>query len=751
MRYLITALLYLIMGVSFGQGEDILGCTVPQACNYDPTATINDGSCEFVSCLALGCTDMNACNYDPDAIFEDDTCEYSTCLDWGCTDLNACNYDPEAMLEDGSCDVLDAIDICGGDCLEDIDSDGICDDVDDCVGAYDECGVCNGDGAVYECGCSDIPEGDCDCNGDQLDALGVCGGYCAADVDVDGICDDVDDCVGALDECGVCNGPGLVYECGCSDIPEGDCDCDGNLLDALGVCGGFCAADVDVDGICDDVDDCVGALDECGMCNGEGIIEGYCDCDENILDALGVCGGNCEFDVDMDGLCDSEEIGCIHEIACNYDPIASIDDGTCIFNCPGCTDMLACNYDSYFLQEDGSCVYPGCTDMTSCNYDDSAGCDDNSCQYIDECGECGGTGTLGCAEPNACNYDSNADCNDMSCVFPGCTDDEACNFDQDAGCDDSSCDYATCVGCMYEFACNYNPLFTIADNNACEFGSCSGCTDIAACNYNPTVFDDDGSCEYCSCNDCLFGCINSEACNYNPNSISDDGTCLFFDECGECGGEGIPEDECDCYGNVLDSIGICGGDCISDINENQVCDIDEVFGCTYNLATNFNSEATADDGSCVYEECDLEIAYDIGYTDGVDSVVGNETYSCPSDLDGDGAVTTNDLLILLSSFGEYCEIVIEGCTSPTASNYDSDATDDDGSCIYPMECEGLIEHEGYEYSIVQIGDQCWFAENCRYLPEVSFSFSGDFTEPYYYVYDYQGTNVEAEETPRVDC
>ena len=32
--------------------------------------------------------------------------------------------------------------------------------------------------------------------------------------DADGICDDVDPCVGALDECGVCNGPGAIYECG---------------------------------------------------------------------------------------------------------------------------------------------------------------------------------------------------------------------------------------------------------------------------------------------------------------------------------------------------------------------------------------------------------------------------------------------------------------------------------------------------------------------------------------------------------
>ena len=84
-----------------------------------------------------------------------------------------------------------------------------------------------------------------------LDALGVCGGDCTADADADGICDDADDCVGAYDACGVCNGPGEIYECGCSDIPAGDCDCDGNQLDALGECGGDCTADADADGICE--------------------------------------------------------------------------------------------------------------------------------------------------------------------------------------------------------------------------------------------------------------------------------------------------------------------------------------------------------------------------------------------------------------------------------------------------------------------------------------------------------------------
>ena len=39
-----------------------------------------------------------------------------------------------------------------------------------------------------------------------------------------------------VDECGVCGGPGAVYECGCEDIPEGECDCDGNVLNECGEC-----------------------------------------------------------------------------------------------------------------------------------------------------------------------------------------------------------------------------------------------------------------------------------------------------------------------------------------------------------------------------------------------------------------------------------------------------------------------------------------------------------------------------------
>jgi len=45
-------------------------------------------------------------------------------------------------------------------------------------------------------------------------------GLCS-DADDDGICDDIDSCVGELDSCGICNGPGAIYDCGCDEMPEG--------------------------------------------------------------------------------------------------------------------------------------------------------------------------------------------------------------------------------------------------------------------------------------------------------------------------------------------------------------------------------------------------------------------------------------------------------------------------------------------------------------------------------------------------
>ncbi len=49
--------------------------------------------------------------------------------------------------------------------------------------------------------------------------------------------------------------------------------------------------------------------------------------------------------------------------------------------------------------------------------------------------------------------------------------------------------------------------------------------------------------------------------------------------------------------------------------------------------------------------------------------------------------------------------------------------------------------DGHIYNWVQIGDQVWMAENLAYLPAVSPPSSESYTEPYYYVYGYEGTSI----------
>ena len=91
----------------------------------------------------------------------------------------------------------------------------------------------------------------------------------------------------------------------------------------------------------------------------------------------------------------------------------------------------------------------------------------------------------------------------------------------------------------------------------------------------------------------------------------------------------------------------------------------------------------------------------------------------PTDTNFDGCTDLNDLLDILSAYGD--------CSVPA------------------FNCGDDIEHEDYVYSSVQIGEQCWFAENCRYLPVVSSPLLGSEEGglAYAYVYNYYGDDIEA--------
>jgi hypothetical protein len=90
---------------------DVFGCMDPIALNYNPFATIDDGSCIYqndsTGADIYGCMDPAALNYNFLATIDDGSCIYendSTVFDiYGCMDTAALNYDPLATIDNGSC------------------------------------------------------------------------------------------------------------------------------------------------------------------------------------------------------------------------------------------------------------------------------------------------------------------------------------------------------------------------------------------------------------------------------------------------------------------------------------------------------------------------------------------------------------------------------------------------------------------------------------------------------------------------
>ena len=107
-----------------------------------------------------------------------------------------------------------------------------------------------------------------------------------------------------------------------------------------------------------------------------------------------------------------------------------------------------------------------------------------------------------------------------------------------------------------------------------------------------------------------------------------------------------------------DALGVCGGDCAADVDDDGVCDTDEVPGCTDPEAINYDPNATDDDGSCEYDVACPGDFDDDGIIGVSDVLVALGDFGCAgvctADVDGDNIVGVSDILTMLSGFGLPC-------------------------------------------------------------------------------------------------
>lgn len=378
--------------------------------------------------------------------------------------------------------------------------------------------------------------------------------------------------------------------------------------------------------------------------------------------------------------------GCTDPYADNYDADAAFDDGTCEPVCypltismdAGCAPEEA----GWSLNPDGLGIAPGGVQAGTAEWNL---CLEEGCRdfvLVDLAADgwdsgCGpthltllvGTDTLyhadnpvfssaipielclppthliGCMEPQACNFNPEADgpgaC-DYSCY--GCTSTTACNYEPEATRNDATCIEAS--GCTHPAACNFD-LFALCDDGGCVFPD-----DGLDCDGNCLSgdVDGDGICD----GDEFAGCTHVDACNFTPGATEDDGSCFFPVEA-------WPDTDGDGFGDASDGAAqpFCGvpppgwvtipGDCNDasanfypgapfaplggDVNCDGFVSASELAPCASDL--NQDGLTAIDDLLGLLSEFGCQ-------------------FDCQQDVDGNGTVTSADLLILLAGFGTEC-------------------------------------------------------------------------------------------------
>lgn len=529
--------------------EDIEGCTNPAACNYDPDATTNDGSCDFSTCA--GCMDASACNYNSTAEIDDGSCTYP-----GCTTLFACNYDSSAGCNDGSC--------CFANCI-------------DLEMPFGFLAPALGINTMLYYTVTDNNTGEVVASGNNsAGTASMCLGASCYNCTITGA--NVDWTL-AADPTFILFGADYTIESG-----NGSATFDFILGDggATAGCTDSSACNYDADALCDNGTCCYSSCITIDMTDtyGDGWNNNFWVIENGGAEvATGTLEGGFEgadiaclepgcyqFSVDISQGIYTYEIGwSLAGIDLEPTGLSGGSSGTAEFTVAGGGDDM------------------GCTDSEACNYDADALCDDGSCCY-DHCVEMIVTDTYG----DGWNYATMTLTNQATgsaielTMEDGFTD--TLHLCLESGCYDVSVSEGIYPG---------EVGWTLSNNGSGTFGGAPysgyfmlgvsfGCTDSLACNFDASATCDDNTCEY-------PGCTDPHACNY--------------DECTSCGDMSLCEYAC--------------------------------LGCTYASATNYSPNATMDDGSCLFE-------------------VPPPPAGCQADLDGDGQVGVNDLLLVLADFGDSC-------------------------------------------------------------------------------------------------
>ena len=405
-------------------------------------------------------------------------------------------------------------------------------------------------------------------------------------------------------------------------------------------------------------------------------------------------------------------LGCTDANACNYDADATLDDGSCDFDCAGCTDETACNYNAAALIDDGSCDFScyGCTNPEACNYDPSATLDDGFCELpdpVEGCPTCDyplnivETGLVASAAgtPALTGASGTLSSLDVTLNFSNSGGGQSWPADMmvEIGLPDGNC--YSIGGYNFTSACtdlgNYQVVWPAAwqtttsgtytttvdlagagltGTGPWSFTLVNGWTTSSGVDYDATLTlnglcttdetDIPGCTDASACNynpqattddgSCDFascsGCTDATACNYNPESTEDDGSCEFT-SCAGC----TDVNAC----NYDAGATIDDGSCL-ELDACGVCggDNSTCSGCTDPEADNYDPNALVDDGSCVFAPAcpeDLNNDGQITVADLLELLADfGCTSDCSADLNGDGAINVNDILQILAAFGNDC-------------------------------------------------------------------------------------------------